>query len=181
MNSPRNTTVRLQPQQAVVALGANLPAALGAPDQTVLAAQQALQELAVAPVIHSSLYRSAAVDCPPGSPDFVNGVSLLTVAAGLSPETLLESLQGLEDRFGRRREGPRNAPRSLDLDLIAYGDRQLQTPSLILPHPRAQQRRFVLAPLAELLPDLRLPGQESAVRELLAGLPGTGDELPPGQ
>lgn len=181
MNSPRNTTVRLQPQQALVALGANLPSTFGAPDQTVLAAQQALQELSVAPVINSSLYRSAPVDCPPGSPDFVNAVSLLTVAADLPPATLLASLQDLENRFGRRREGLVNAPRSLDLDLIGYGERRQRDRSLILPHPRAHQRRFVLAPLAELLPDLLLAGQERTVDELLAGLPRTAGDMPPGQ
>ncbi len=89
---------------------------------------------------------------------------------GETPESLLEKLQALEIEFGRRRKHVLNEPRPLDLDLIAFGAEIRATSALILPHPRAHQRRFVLAPLAEIAPELVLPGQTRTVRELLASL-----------
>jgi 2-amino-4-hydroxy-6-hydroxymethyldihydropteridine diphosphokinase len=77
----------------------------------------------------------------------------------------------MEKAFGRKPKQVLNEPRPLDLDLIAFGAERRNTPELTLPHPRAHRRRFVLAPLAEIVPDLVLPGQTSTVRELLAGLP----------
>jgi 2-amino-4-hydroxy-6-hydroxymethyldihydropteridine diphosphokinase len=82
----------------------------------------------------------------------------------------LEKLQALEKQFGRRPRQVRNEPRLLDLDLIAFGAEVRDTPRLTLPHPRAHQRRFVLAPLAELAPALILPGQTRSVRQLLKTL-----------
>jgi len=87
-----------------------------------------------------------------------------------TPETLLDTLQAIERAFGRRPKAVLNEPRPLDLDLIAFGEETRATPRLVLPHPRACRRRFVLEPLAEVAPDLVLPGQKLAVRDLLACL-----------
>lgn len=89
---------------------------------------------------------------------------------GETPETLLQKLQTLERQFGRTPKVVLNEPRSLDLDLIAFGREMRSTATLTLPHPRAHRRRFVLQPLAEFAPDLVLPGKSKTVADLLAGL-----------
>lgn len=152
---------------AFVALGANL----GDPARTLRCAIDRLARLSAEPLRVSSLWRTAPVDCPPGSPPFVNAVVGLVPRAGETPETLLARLQALEQEFGRRPAKVRNEPRPLDLDLIAFGAEMRNTPELTLPHPRAHLRRFVLQPLGEIAPDLVLPGQIESVRALLAALP----------
>ena len=149
-----------------VALGSNL----GDSRQNVLRAMERLQEFSVAPLLKSSLLDSASVDCPPGSPDFVNAVVGLVPHAGETPESLLNKLSKLEKEFGRQPKKVLNEARSLDLDLIAFGQEVRATPQLTLPHPRAYLRRFVLQPLAEIAPDLVLPGQTKTVARLLAAL-----------
>ena len=89
---------------------------------------------------------------------------------GETPESLLEKLQALEVQFGRQPKVVMNEPRPLDLDLIAFRDEQRQGAQLTLPHPRFQERRFVLEPLAEIAPETILPGQSVTVTELLARL-----------
>ena len=131
-----------------------------------------LQAFSDEPIAQSSLWQTTPVDCPPGSPLFVNAVAALRVRAGDSPETLLRALQALEVEFGRRPKVVLNEPRPLDLDLLSFGAEVRNTPQLVLPHPRAHLRRFVLQPWSELAPELVLPGQRSSVKELLAGLPG---------
>lgn len=151
---------------ALVGLGANLDAPL----ERIRAVLPALAELSVAdPMRVSSLWRSAPVDCPPGSPDFVNAVALLTVAEDTDPEALLATLHALEAGAGRRREA-RNAPRTLDLDLLLLGDLQRRSPAPILPHPRGHHRAFVLVPAAELVPGMPWPGTGHTVGELAAAL-----------
>lgn len=152
---------------AVVALGANL----GDPTATIRAAFARLDALAAEPVRRSSLWRSTPVDCPPGSPLFVNAVALLTPRDGETPESLLAKFQQIEREFGRQPKLVLNEARPLDLDLIAWGNEARATPFLVLPHPRAHLRRFVIEPLAELAPQLILPGQARPVGELLAELP----------
>ena len=171
MNSPRNTTDNASSQLAIISLGANLPSQAGHPEETVRLALQELAQLGA--VQASSLYRTPPQDCPPGSPDFVNAVAVVAVAADLEPHRLLEYLQAMERRYGRVRTGSRllNAPRPLDLDLISLGSQELNEPDLVIPHPRAAQRRFVLEPLAELLPNYVLPGFDVSVHELLLLLP----------
>ncbi len=146
-----------------IALGSNL----GTSRETVLQAMEQLAGFSDQPLRRSSLWESTPVDCPPGSPPFINAVVGLVPCAGETPESLLAKLQALERRFGRVRGTIRNAPRSLDLDLIAFGQETRATPHLLLPHPRSHQRRFVLAPLSELAPELVLPGQTRTVLELL--------------
>jgi 2-amino-4-hydroxy-6-hydroxymethyldihydropteridine diphosphokinase len=142
-----------------VALGANL----GDPLATVSAAIQALRGLDCAEfVAASSLYRTAPVGLR-HQPDFINAVVEL-VAVSPAP-TLLQALFDIEARFGRVRSA-KNAPRTLDLDLLLYGDEVRDDPALTLPHPRLHERAFVLAPLAELAPRLEIAGR-GRVDELL--------------
>jgi 2-amino-4-hydroxy-6-hydroxymethyldihydropteridine diphosphokinase len=130
-----------------------------------------LLEFSHGPLLKSGLWQTTPVDCPPGSPLFLNAVVGFLPRPGQTPESLLSGLQALEREFGRRPKRVQNEPRPLDLDLIAFGDEVRATPELTLPHPRAHLRRFVLQPLAEIAPDLVLPGQRATVAELLRGLP----------
>lgn len=152
---------------AFVALGSNL----GEPRRQVLEAMERLEALAEGPLLRSSLWQTAPVDCPPGSPMFVNAVVGLAPKPGETPESLLLKLQGIERDFGRRPKVLRNEPRPLDLDLLAFGGQVRVSPDLTLPHPRAYQRRFVLGPLSGIAPELVLPGQRKTVAELLRDLP----------
>ncbi len=149
----------------IVALGSNLGDSRG----HLRAAALRLRQRAASGFHASSVWRSTPVDCPPGSPAFLNAVVLFDPRPDETPEALLAAMQAWERDAGRTRR-PRNAPRELDLDLVAYGDLVRDTPDLILPHPRAHLRRFVLAPLAEIAPDLRPPGWDASVRERLARL-----------
>jgi len=116
----------------------------------------------------SSFYETEPIDSPPNSPMFLNAVVLIDTA--LAPLELLRETQAIENAFGRVRSVP-NAPRTLDIDILFYGDLILDTPELTLPHPRAYLRRFVLEPLAELLPDFILPNQTQTVSQLLKKIP----------
>jgi len=129
-----------------------------------------IESLASASFRMSSLWQSTPVDCPPGSPPFVNAAVAFEPDAGETPESLLAKLQALEKEFGRRPKQVLNEPRPLDLDLIAFGAEIRSTPQLTLPHPRAHLRRFVLEPLNEIAPDLVLPGQTRPIRQLLSEL-----------
>jgi len=151
-------------RQALIALGSNL----GDSCATVLAAMDALDRLSALPMRRSSLWESKPVDCPPGSPMFVNAAVALEPAMDETPESLLSKLQALEKQFGRRPKKVLNEPRRLDLDLIAFGREVRSTSALALPHPRAHLRRFVLAPLNEVAPDFILPGQKRTIRTLLS-------------
>jgi 2-amino-4-hydroxy-6-hydroxymethyldihydropteridine diphosphokinase len=146
--------------RAFVGLGANL----GDPQGQL---RRALLALAGLPgtrlVAASSLYRSAPVGHA-AQPDFVNAVA--EIETRLGAQALLGELLATEARFGRVRTFP-NAPRTLDLDLLLYGDRVIAEPGLIVPHPRMHERAFVLAPLAEIAPDIAIPGKGRA-RALLA-------------
>lgn len=132
------------PVNAFVGLGANL----GDAPQAVRDAVAALDRLPATRLVRtSSLYRSAPVDA--GGPDFINAVA--EVATQLSAPDLLHALQGIEQAAGRERPY-RNAPRTLDLDLLLYGDARIASPALTVPHPRLRERAFVLLPLRELAP-----------------------------
>jgi 2-amino-4-hydroxy-6-hydroxymethyldihydropteridine diphosphokinase len=154
--------------KAIIALGSNL----GNSRQIILDTIARLQSFSDRPVLKSSLWQTTPVDCPPGSPKFVNAVISLFPRNNETPESLLAKLQVLEKVFGRAAKKVLNEPRPLDLDLIAFGNEICNSPELILPHPRAHLRRFVLQPLSEIAPDFILPGQGKTVAQLLAGLSG---------
>jgi 2-amino-4-hydroxy-6-hydroxymethyldihydropteridine diphosphokinase len=140
-------------ESVIVAMGGNL-AFQGQPVQAVM--QAALERLAgegLEPLARSGWWRSAAWP-DPSEPPFLNAVVLVRTA--LSPRGAMEALQRVETAFGRER-GAANAPRTLDLDLIAYGREVMDEPGLTLPHPRAAERRFVMGPLAEIAPAWRHP------------------------
>jgi 2-amino-4-hydroxy-6-hydroxymethyldihydropteridine diphosphokinase len=141
--------------KAWVGIGANL----GDPATAVMVAMDALETLPQTRVeARSRLWRTKPVKAP--GPFFVNAVVRLRTM--LSPHTLLSGLLELENQFGRERSSP-NAPRTLDLDLLMVDDLSYNDegpPALVLPHPRLCERAFVLAPLAELDPDLQLPNRE---------------------
>lgn len=151
---------------AIISLGSNL----GDSKSTLLHALEQLQEFSDEPVLRSSLWQTSPVDCPPGSPMFVNAVAGFIPRAGETPESLLGKLQGLEKATGRREKKVLNEPRLLDLDLITYGQETRSSPAFTLPHPRAHLRKFVLQPLSEIAPELVLPGQKKSVAELLSEL-----------
>ncbi len=156
-----------QPLRVFIALGSNV-----GDSRTILRrAIDRLQQFSATPALRSSLWTTSPVDCPPGSPLFLNAVVALTPLPSETPETLLSKLQALEAEFGRRPKKVLNEPRPLDLDLVAFGRETRNSPDLIVPHPRAASRRFVLQPLAEIAPELGLPGQTRSVAELLANTP----------
>ena len=154
----------MSPNLAFVALGSNL----GDSRELILEAAKRLQEFSEEPAVLSEIIQTEPVDCPPGSPPFLNAVAALKPHPAETPETLLEKLQQIENDLGRRRTGLKNEARRIDLDLIAFGTETRSSPRLILPHPRAHLRRFVLEPLAKIAPDFILPGQRQTVSELLA-------------
>ena len=133
-----------RPLTAFIAIGANL----GDAQTTVTQAVQGIGALPGTTLLQSSsLYRTAPVDS--NGPDYVNAV--VEVSTSLDAHALLARLQALENRAGRARPY-RNAPRTLDLDLLLYGGQAINTPTLVVPHPRMLQRAFVLVPLAEIAP-----------------------------
>ena len=151
------------PVRAYVALGANLGDAVAALRQATVALDALpLTRLHMA----SSLYKTAALDTdsgsdvPAGGPVYVNAV--VAIDTGLAAPALLEKLQALETLAGRDRPY-RNAPRTLDLDLLLYGSARIESARLTVPHPRMTLRAFVLVPLAEIAPDLVTAGQLRAV------------------
>jgi 2-amino-4-hydroxy-6-hydroxymethyldihydropteridine diphosphokinase len=160
------------PETAFIALGSNL----GNSVDIVRSALDQLQSLSDKPLRKSSLWQSAPVDCPPGSPPFINAVAALEPRAEETPATLLRQLRALEQKFGRQPKKILNEPRLLDLDIIAFGSRTMNSAELTLPHPQAHLRGFVLQPLSEIAPDFVLPGQTKTVQQLLRGMK-SGEEL----
>lgn len=154
--------------KAWIGLGANL----GEPVVALHGALEALAALDACKLLrHSSLYRTTPIG--PGvenQPDYINAVAELSTM--LSAQALLDALFGIEAHFGRERSA-RNAARTLDLDLLLYGDARIDTPSLVVPHPRMHERAFVLSPLAELAPQATIPGR-GRVADLLAALDDQG-------
>ena len=166
--------MRLPPEGAlalcVIGLGGNLdaPAERVMRARRVLASHEGVRETAF-----SSLYKSKPMG-PKDQPDYVNAV--MAIETQLGPLDLLDLLQSIESTEGRVRQGERWGPRTLDLDLLLYGSEVIQHPRLVVPHPGLAVREFVLHPLAEILPDLEVPGV-GFVRELADKCPDNGIEV----
>jgi 2-amino-4-hydroxy-6-hydroxymethyldihydropteridine diphosphokinase len=158
--------------RAGIALGSNLGDRLA----NLRAALLALREISAPgePVLAAPVYQTEPCDCPPGSPDFLNTV--VEIAFDGQPAELLTKTRYIERQLGRAPAAERNAPRVIDLDLLYLGDVVHESADLVLPHPRIVQRRFVLQPLAEIRPELKLPGQDVTIAGLLERL--NADESP---
>ncbi len=136
-----------------MALGGNLAGDYASCEALLEAALARFPQAGLPVLARSGWWRSAAWP-DPSAPEYRNGIAIVEAEQG--PQVVLDALLRIETALGRQR-GARNAPRTLDLDLIAYGRRVLDTPELILPHPRAHERRFVMGPVAAILPEWRHP------------------------
>jgi 2-amino-4-hydroxy-6-hydroxymethyldihydropteridine diphosphokinase len=165
--SPAPSTAGL----VAIGLGANLGSPrLGPPAATLAWAGERLATL-LPGLRLAPLYRTAPISHL-AQPDFLNTVALANEPA-LSPRQLLAELKAIEREAGREAPAERDAPRALDLDLLFFGDSELNEPGLTLPHPRLRGRLFVLAPLRDLAPGLALPPDGKTVAELYAAIAGT--------
>jgi 2-amino-4-hydroxy-6-hydroxymethyldihydropteridine diphosphokinase len=125
------------------------------------------------PILSSGIYETEPVDCEPGASKFLNAVVEFDYEG--DPVQLLEQLLRIEESLGRKRDRQKNVSRTIDIDLLYCGDRQIGNERLQLPHPRMHLRKFVLQPLADIRSELILPRQIRTVRELLAQLKEPGE------
>lgn len=155
-----------------IALGSNL----GDRKANLIEAIRALGELAQAqePFLKARIYQTEPLHCPPDSPDFLNTVVEFSFDG--TAEELLKKTRAIETKMGRTPNPQLNAPRVIDVDILYLGDEQCDSPDLVLPHPRLHQRRFVLQPLADIRPDLVLPGHTKCIANQLDEL--KSDEAP---
>jgi 2-amino-4-hydroxy-6-hydroxymethyldihydropteridine diphosphokinase len=157
--------------RTAVALGSNLGDRL----ENLRAARRQITELAQVqpPVVSSAIYETEPVDCEPGASKFMNAVVEFDYEGDLAH--LLEQLVHIEEALGRKRDHRENVSRTIDIDLLYCGDRQIDNERLQLPHPRMHRRKFVLQPLADIRPELVLANQRKTVRELLVELEESGE------
>jgi 2-amino-4-hydroxy-6-hydroxymethyldihydropteridine diphosphokinase len=156
-------------QIAYIAMGSNLASHAGGSEATMAAAAARLQSLGRV-VARSSLYSTEPVGFA-DQPRFLNAV--IALETDLDPHALLAALLCIEQEFGRDRStGIRNGPRSLDLDILVYGDGQISEPGLEIPHPRMEERDFVVIPLVEVASNDQTAGKPEIVRRLLRKSPG---------
>jgi 2-amino-4-hydroxy-6-hydroxymethyldihydropteridine diphosphokinase len=157
--------------RTAVALGSNLGDRL----ENLRAARREILKLGglQPPILSSAIYETDPVDCEPGANKFLNAVVEFDYEDG--PASLLEELIRIEEALGRKRAHPKNVSRTIDIDLLYCGDRNIEDERLQLPHLRMHLRKFVLQPLADIRPDLVLPGQTQTVDELLAKLEDSGE------
>ena len=161
-------------ESAVVALGCSLAGGYASREALLEAALRRFADLGLTVLARSGWWQSAAWP-DPSEPAYLNGVALLAPEPG--PQTMLEALHAIERAFGRARGEP-NAPRTLDLDLIAHGRTVMEGPGLVLPHPRAHERRFVMGPLAEIAPTWRHPVYGGTAKMMAAGATVGRDAIP---
>jgi 2-amino-4-hydroxy-6-hydroxymethyldihydropteridine diphosphokinase len=154
-----------------IALGSNL----GDRAAELQAAVRAIREFTEPPVLLSRVYETAPVDCPAGSPSFLNAVIEVGWSADIS--SLLALLQGVEMTQGRPGVHARNAPRTVDLDILYADELILKTPTLELPHPRLKIRAFVLLPLADILPNQKIPGDVKTPEDYIKTVDISGCKL----
>jgi 2-amino-4-hydroxy-6-hydroxymethyldihydropteridine diphosphokinase len=159
--------------RTAVALGSNIGDRL----ENLRAGRKAIFGLSnvTPPILSSAIYETEPVDCEPGAGKFLNAV----VEFGYEgdPASLLEHLIRIEEALGRKQDHLKNVSRTIDVDLLYSGDHLIDTERFQLPHPRMHLRKFVLQPLADVRPDLILPGQKKTVRELLIGVEESGDVI----
>jgi 2-amino-4-hydroxy-6-hydroxymethyldihydropteridine diphosphokinase len=157
--------------RTAIALGSNLGDRLG----NLRAARQRTGDLADVqpPILSSATYETEPIGCEPGAANFLNAVVEFDYEG--DPMQLLEQLVRIEESLGRKRRHPKNVSRTIDIDLLYCGNRQIDNEGLRLPHPRMHLRRFVLQPLVDIRPDLILPKQTKSVADLLAELKETDD------
>ena len=153
-----------------VALGSNIGDRL----ENLQAARNAILDLpnVKAPIVSSAVYETQPIGCEPGAGKFFNAVVEFGYAD--DPARLLKQLIEIEEALGRKRGHPENVSRIIDLDLLYCGEERINDERLQLPHPRLHLREFVLRPLADIRPQLVLPGQKKSVRELLAEVEQSG-------
>lgn len=156
--------------RAGVALGSNLT-------ERLANLRNARQQIAAIddvrpPMLASAIYETEPVECEPDAAKFLNAVIEFQYAG--DPRNLLDALAEIEKSLGRPSSHARNTSRTIDLDLLYFGDREIDTAELQLPHPRIVGREFVLRPLADIRPDLVLPKQTEPIRALLLRIPDTG-------
>lgn len=150
-----------------IALGSNL----GDSQQILSSALYRLESISAGSFLASSIIVTSPVDCPPGSPNYHNCAARLEMPEALDPLLWMQRLLEIELEFGPRPRNVVNEARYLDLDWIGFGDRIIShPPELVLPHPRAQEREFVLIPLNEIAPDWRFPDSGKTPSELLRAL-----------
>jgi 2-amino-4-hydroxy-6-hydroxymethyldihydropteridine diphosphokinase len=160
--------------RTAVSLGSNLGDRLN----NLRAARNAILNVSnvTPPVFSSTIYETEPVGCEAGAGKFLNAVIEFEYQS--DPYALLERLIGIEEALGRKRDHPENLSRTIDIDLLYIGDRQIDNGRLRLPHPRTQSRKFVLKPLADIQPDLVLPGWTKTVTELLSEVQSSGEVVP---
>ncbi len=156
--------------RTAVALGSNIGDRL----ENLRAARKAILDLpnVKAPIFSSAIYETEPVGCEPGAGKFLNAV--IEFEYDDDPARLLEQLIQIEEALGRKRDHPQNVSRIIDVDLLYCGEQRINDERLQLPHPRLHLREFVLRPLADIRPDLLLPGQKKTIRELLAEVEQSG-------
>jgi 2-amino-4-hydroxy-6-hydroxymethyldihydropteridine diphosphokinase len=159
--------------RTAVALGSNIGDRL----ENLRAARKAIFGLSnvTPPILSSAVYETEPVDCEPGAGKFLNAVVEFEYEG--DPASLLEHLTRIEDGLGRKRNHPKDVSRTIDIDLLYCGGRQIENERLQLPHPRMHVRKFVLQPLADIGPNLILPGQTKSIRELLREVEQSGEVI----
>jgi 2-amino-4-hydroxy-6-hydroxymethyldihydropteridine diphosphokinase len=163
-------SVSAMSKRAAIALGSNLGDRLA----NLQSARDRIRALdgMTEPTVQSAVYETSPVDCEPGAQNFYNAV--IEIGFEKSADVLFEALQKIEQALGRERNHERDLSRTIDLDLLYFGSERRDDALLQLPHPRMTERKFVLQPLCDIAPDLRLPGQTKNVGELLAQLQDQG-------
>lgn len=142
-----------------IALGSNL----GNSQQLIEDAIKLLASLSLSPIKQASIYRTKPIDCPAGSPDFLN--TAIEISSDKSATELLASTQAIEQQLGRQKKSILNEPRPIDIDILYIGNTMMNEPQLILPHPRMLERLFVLDPLHEIAPDFILPHSDLSITQ----------------
>lgn len=157
--------------RTAVGLGSNIGGRL----ENLRAARNSILELpnVKSPILSSAVYETEPVGCEPGAGKFLNAI--VEFEYDDDPPRLLEQLIQIEETLGRKRDHPRNVSRIIDVDLLYYGEQRINDKQLQLPHPRLHLRKFVLKPLADIRPNLVLPGRKKTISELLTDLKQTGD------